>query len=115
VDSKLLVRAAAAAFVGVAVAMTLVQLREEPAARQAAATDPLRAEGDPLADQLRVCAEIGEAALSAPECRAAWAEKRRRFLGVAYPGAYAALIDPSRQHAEEPVLPHATGKQRGDD
>lgn len=113
-DSKHLPRAGAAAFVGVALAMTLVQLREEPAARPEAASRLQLPPADPLPDQLRACAAMGEQALSAPECRAAWAEKRRRFLGVEHPGAYAELTDPVQQSAAEPVLPSATGEQRGD-
>lgn len=113
-DSKLLARTGAAAFVGVAVAMTLVQLREEPAPRPAVATGTSVPDGDPLADRLKACAAIGEAALSSPDCRAAWAENRRRFLGVEHPGAYAELVDPVQQHAEDAVLLQATGTQRGD-
>ncbi|QDH33838.1 putative entry exclusion protein TrbK-alt [Porphyrobacter sp. YT40] len=81
-DGKLLARIGAAVFVGLAVTMTLVQLLEGPAPR----SDPSRAvqprDGDPLALQLRACAAMGERALSSPDCRAAWAEKRRRFFGV---------------------------------
>ena len=114
-DGKLLARAGAAAFVGVAVAMTLVQLREKPAAGPEAASGmPLYAH-DPLPEQLRACAAMGEQALSAPECRAAWAEKRRRFLGVDHPGAYAELNDTVHPPGAEPVLPSANGNQRGVD
>jgi len=73
----------AAVFVGLALAMTLVQLREDPAQlhRPRQAAEPIDA--DPLAMQLRACGAMGEAALSSPDCRAAWAEKRRRFFGGA--------------------------------
>lgn len=92
-DGKFLARIGAAVFVGLAVTMTLVQLLEEPAPR----SEPLRAvqplDGDPLALQLRACAQMGERALSLPDCRAAWAEKRRRFFGVDHGGAYSELGD----------------------
>jgi conjugative transfer region protein TrbK len=73
----------AAVFVGLAVAMTLVQLREEPPLSSALPEAPEQAAADPLAMQLRACGAMGEQALSSPECRAAWAEKRRRFFGAA--------------------------------
>jgi hypothetical protein len=34
---------------------------------------------------------MGEAALSSADCRAAWAEKRKRFFGVDHPEAYSKL------------------------
>ena len=45
-------------------------------------TTVLEPDGDPLPLRLRACAQMGELALSSPDCRAAWAEKRRRFLGL---------------------------------
>ncbi len=81
-DSKVLARTGAAVFVGLAVAMTLVQLREEPAVRPEAAISICAPDGDPLPAPLRACAQMGQPALSAPDSRAAWAEKRRRFFGV---------------------------------
>lgn len=82
-NSKRLAQAGAAVFVGLAVTMTLVQLREEPPSSPALPLAPDRAAADPLAMQLRACVAMGEQALSSPECRAAWAEKRRRFFGAA--------------------------------
>lgn len=90
-DSKLLARTGAAVFVGLAIAMTLVQLREEPASGPESAPTVWVPDGDPLPAQLRACAEMGELALSSPDCRAAWAEKRRRFFGVEHSDAYAAI------------------------
>ena len=52
-DSKVLARTGAAVFVGLAVAMTLVQLREEPAVRPEAATSIWEPDGDPLPAQQR--------------------------------------------------------------
>lgn len=81
-DSKLLARIGAGAFVAVALTMSLLQLREEPAKPLLASITVLEPDGDPLPAKLRACSEMGELALSSPDCREAWAEKRRRFLGV---------------------------------
>lgn len=100
-DGKLLARIGAAVFVGLTVTMTLVQLLEEPAPR----SEPLRVvqplDGDPLALQLRACAQMGERALSSPDCRAAWAEKRRRFFGVEHGEAYSGLDAETAEAAAE--------------
>ena len=90
-DGKLLARIGAAVFVGIAVAMTLVQMREEPAPRAEPTPGVQVPDGDPLAEQLRACAEMGERALSSPDCRAAWAEKRQRFFGTRHPDAYSGI------------------------
>lgn len=90
-DTRLLARVGAAVFVGIAIAMTLVQLREEPVDRPVSGREVWLPEGDRLPGQLRACADMGEQALSDPACRAAWAEKRRRFFGVDHPAAYAGL------------------------
>lgn len=113
-DSKLLVRVGAAVFVGLAFAMTLVQMREEPATRPEPASDVWIPDGDPLPAQLRACAEMGELALSSPDCRAAWAEKRRRFLGVDHPEAYSGLTDPAPPDAPDLPGPAPVGDQRGE-
>lgn len=114
-DSKLLARVGAAVFVGLAVAMTLVQLREEPAARPEPAPDIWIPDGDPLPAQLRACAEMGELALSSPDCRAAWAEKRRRFLGVDHPDAYSGLADPAPPLIADIPTSSPVGDDRGED
>ncbi len=82
-NGKRLAQAGAAAFVGLAVAMTLAQLNEEPGPAPVLPLAGRGAEADALAKQLRACSAMGEQALSAPVCRAAWAEKRRRFFGAA--------------------------------
>ncbi|MDK2770338.1 MAG: putative entry exclusion protein TrbK-alt [Sphingomonas sp.] len=81
-DTKLFARIGAGAFVAVALTMSVLQLREEPAPPPTEVISVWEPDGDPLPAQLRACAAMGELALSAPDCRAAWAEKRRRFLGV---------------------------------
>ncbi len=81
-DRKLFVRVGVAVFVAIAITMTLLSLREEPPVPAVESGMVWQPDGDPLAEQLRICAAIGENALSWPDCHAAWAEKRRRFLGT---------------------------------
>ena len=81
-DTKLFARIGAGAFVAVALTMSVLQLREEPAPPPTEVITVWEPDSDPLPAQLRACAAMGELALSAPNCRAAWAEKRRRFLEV---------------------------------
>ena len=90
-DGKYPARIAAAALAGLALAVALVKLREEPEISQGPAPAVWVPDGDPLPAQLRACAEMGELALSSPDCRAAWAEKRRRFFDVEHPEAYSSL------------------------
>ena len=81
-DTKLFARIGAGAFVAIALTMSVLQLREERPEPLPEVITVFEPDGDPLPAQLRVCAAMGELALSSPDCRAAWAEKRRRFLGV---------------------------------
>lgn len=81
-DTKLFARIGAGAFVAVALTMSVLGLREEPTVPPTEAVAVWEPDGDPLPAQLRACSAMGELALSSPDCRAAWAEKRRRFLGV---------------------------------
>lgn len=114
-DSKLFARIGAAVFVGLALAMTLVQLREEPARKpdlQPMVQGPV---GDPLTAQLRACAQMGEAALTSPPCRAAWAEKRRRFFGIDYPDAYSGLDVSAPSPVKDLPMPSPDREQRGED
>ena len=80
-DTKLFARIGAGAFVAAALTMTVLQLREEPRVAPTETITVWEPDGDPLPAQLRACSAMGELALSSPDCRAAWAEKRRRFLG----------------------------------
>lgn len=79
---RLFARIGAIGFVAVALTMTALQLREEPRPVPLEVITVFEPDGDPLPAQLRACAEMGELALSSPDCRAAWAEKRRRFFGL---------------------------------
>ncbi len=81
-DTKLFARIGAGAFVAIALTMSLLQLREERPEPLPEVITVFEPDGDPLPAQIRACAAMGELALSSPDCRAAWAEKRRRFLGV---------------------------------
>jgi conjugative transfer region protein TrbK len=81
-DTKLFARIAAGAFVAVALTMTVLTLREEREVVQPELVTIREPDSDPLPGQLKACAAMGELALSAPYCRAAWAEQRQRFLGI---------------------------------
>ena len=101
-DTKLLARIGAAAFVGIAAAMTIVQLREEPPAPSLEPRNMEAAATDPLSAQLRACARMGEEALTSPDCHAAWAQERERFFGVDHSEAYSDLTaDPVSPPPEE--------------
>lgn len=80
-DTKLFARIGAGAFVAIALTMSVLQLREERPEPLPEVITVFEPDGDPLPAKLRACAAMGELALSSPDCRAAWAEKRRRFLG----------------------------------
>ena len=82
-DTKLFARIAAGAFVAVALTMTVLTLREEREVVQSEVVTIREPDSDPLPGKLKACAAMGELALSAPDCRAAWAEQRQRFLGIA--------------------------------
>ena len=90
---RLFARIGAIGSVAVALTMTALQLREEPKPVPVEVTTVFEPDGDPLPLQLRACAQMGELALSSPDCRAAWAEKRRRFFGVDHPEAYSGIGD----------------------
>ncbi len=81
-DTKLFARIGAGAFVAVALTLSVLQLREERPEPLPEVITVFEPDGDPLPAQLRACAAMGELALSSSDCRSAWAEKRRRFLGI---------------------------------
>lgn len=105
-DTRLFARIGAGAFVAVALTMTVLQLREEPEVPPTEVMTVWEPDGDPLPAQLRACSAMGEMALSSPDCRAAWAEKRRRFLGIE---ADKALYEPA---APAPETTDATPASR---
>lgn len=102
-DTKLFARIGAVAFVAVAITMTALQLREEPVRAVPEVVDVTDPDSDPLADQLRRCNAMGEAAARDPDCHAAWAEKQRRFLGKTRQAE-----SPPHPSAEDPVSPAPT-------
>ncbi|MEJ6011139.1 putative entry exclusion protein TrbK-alt [Novosphingobium aquae] len=81
-DTKLFARIGAGAFVATALTMTALELRERPVRTLPEIETVTDDEGDPLDAMLRDCAAMGEQALEVSPCLAAWAEKRRRFLGA---------------------------------
>lgn len=81
-DAKLFARIGAVAFVAIAITMSALQLREERVSALPEVVDVTDSDSDPLPEQLRHCKAMGEAAARDPICHAAWAEKRRRFLGT---------------------------------
>lgn len=83
-NTKLLARLGAGAFVAIALTMTALQLREEPKVPATETMTVPEPDGDPLPEMLRLCSELGQIAETTNECRQAWAENRRRFLA---PGA----------------------------
>lgn len=102
-DTKLFARIGAVAFVAVALTMTALQQRGErkiPLPEVITVTEP---EGDPLAATLRDCAAQGEQALQSPVCRAAWAEKRQRFLGIEAKPTRASTSTEAATEALEPA------------
>lgn len=78
---RLPARIGAFACLGVALAMGLLALREEPKPSSPPATLSTDLPTDPLQAKLRSCQLAGQAAGSDPGCLAAWAENRQRFLG----------------------------------
>lgn len=111
-DTKLFARIGAGAFVAVALTMTALQLREERKVSLPEIITVAEPDGDPLAATLRDCGAQGEQALESPICRAAWVEKRRRFLGKPA-GAVAATQEASE--APEPAEPFSFESQPAKD
>jgi conjugative transfer region protein TrbK len=109
VDTKLFARVGAVAFVAIALTMTALTLRERPGPARPETITVWEPDGDPLPAQLRACNEMGELALSSPDCHAAWTEKRRRFLGASSDNAVAdaPVIDPSDGIAPPVLAPIA--------
>lgn len=84
-DTKLLARTGAIAFVAIAITMTAIELRDAPRQGVDETTTPIvSADVDPLRDELIRCSGVGQAGASDAACLRAWAENRRRFLA---PGA----------------------------
>ena len=80
-DGKMLARLGAVVFIAIAVTATAIDMarKDEPSAPPPAPA--FQPPADPLRETLRRCQQLGEAAASDPDCLAAWAESRDRFLG----------------------------------
>ena len=114
-ETKTIARVGAIAFVAVAITMTALQLRDEPAP---APSDEIvtvaEPEFDPLPAMLRHCASLGEAAAQERTCLDAWAENRRRFLSLGIdpknlpsePAPRMPSIDTSSNASASPVGTH---------
>jgi conjugative transfer region protein TrbK len=81
VDTKLLARIGAVAFVAVAITATVIELTRKEERPEAAPARPAQAgAADPLPAELLRCQSLGEAGPRDTACLRAWAESRRRFL-----------------------------------
>ncbi|MEG3088805.1 putative entry exclusion protein TrbK-alt [Sphingomonas sp. PB4P5] len=80
-DLRIPARIGAFACLGVALAMGLLALREEPRTSSPLDTFSTVPPVDPLQAKLRRCQLAGQMAGSDQGCLAAWAENRQRFLG----------------------------------
>jgi conjugative transfer region protein TrbK len=79
ITAAIAARAAAMAFVLVAIA---IQFRHgDPKPAQSSSASPGVVDADPLRAELARCQILGEAGAHDPGCLHAWAENRRRFLG----------------------------------
>ncbi len=107
-DSRLLARAGAIAFVALAITMTALELREEPKVMRLSPDAYVQGGEDPLPAKLSACAALGEGALASADCRAAWLENRHRFLGLGSEPAVARQASP----ANEGIVPAAAGGAR---
>ena len=80
-ETKTIARIGAAAFVGVVITMTALQMRAAPAPSPETEIITLDEEGvDPLQAELRRCQSIGAAGANDAMCLRAWAENRSRFF-----------------------------------
>jgi len=80
-ETKTIARIGAAAFVGVVITMTALQMRDAPAPPPETEIITLDEESvDPLPGELRRCQAIGAAGANDAMCLRAWAENRSRFF-----------------------------------
>ena len=80
-ETKTIARIGAAAFVGVVITMTALQMRAAPAPSPETEIITLDEEGvDPLPAELRRCQALGAAGANDAMCLRAWAENRSRFF-----------------------------------
>lgn len=82
-DSRILARLGAIAFVAIAITATVVELTRTENAPASSPVRPLQSDRDPLHDSQRRCQQLGEMAAQDANCLRVWAETRDRFLGRA--------------------------------
>lgn len=80
-DGKPLARLGAIIFVAIAVTAAAIEItrKDEPAPVNPAPV--VQPQADPLRAAFRRCRQLGEAAVSDPDCLSAWSKSRDRFLG----------------------------------
>ena len=102
-DTKLLARIGAIAFVAIAITMTAIELRgDKPPAVQAPAAEASAPQVDPLREALIRCQAIGQAGAGDADCLRTWAENRRRFLAAGRPLASLAESAPPPTPVQAP-------------
>ncbi len=93
------------ACLGVAITMAALTLRDPPRPGEAPQSRAgMVTPGDPLQARLLRCQQTGEAAGSDKDCLAAWAENRRRFLGL----GRARPVEPTPSFATNPAAASPT-------
>lgn len=80
-DSKMLARLGAIAFVAVAITATVIELTRKENAPASSSVRILNTSTDPLRDGQRRCQRLGQKAADDTDCLRVWAETRDRFLG----------------------------------
>ncbi len=80
-DGKMLARLGAIIFVAFAITATVIELTRKEEPDPVRSTPVLQSPADPLRQSLRRCQQMGEAAISDPDCLATWTKSRDRFLG----------------------------------
>jgi conjugative transfer region protein TrbK len=80
-DSKMLARLGAIAFVAIAITATAIELTRKEDAPASSPVRVLRPDRHPLRDGQLRCQQLGQQAASDTECLRVWAETRDRFLG----------------------------------
>lgn len=79
-DLKIAARMIAVLALGAAMTAAVMALRGD-GTEEAPAHNLRRPGGEPANTELARCRDLGLAAADNPDCRKAWAESRRRFLG----------------------------------
>ncbi len=81
ISGQTLLRIAVGAFVAAVIVLAAIEAARAPDEAETPVTSAAPP-ADPLTAEMSRCAAMGEAALEDEACRRAWAEHRRRFLGL---------------------------------